>query len=195
MTIALLSARSVGFTLALCALFPILPSCADDPVHDAEVTSLGEEVPGIPQGPYHRAGQPCTVCHGGLGPASTQFAMAGTVFNSKTSLVGVDKAEILLVDANGSSPTMPVVTNCVGNFFITPDMYNPAFPVLVGIQSGKAKTQMLTQISRAASCAECHTDPQSTSGAGHVFIDVSVNPNEFRACPVNPDVGGDGGVL
>jgi hypothetical protein len=194
MTRALWSARSVGVTLAFSALFPILPSCADDPVHDAEVASLLGEVPGVPEGPYHRAGQPCTVCHGGLGPASTQFSMAGTVFE-KTKLIGVDKAEILLVDANGSSPTVPIFTNCVGSFFITPDQWNPAFPVLVGIQSGNTKTEMLTQISRATSCAECHTDPQSTDGAGHVFINVSVNPNEFHACPVYPELGGDGGAL
>ena len=139
----LLSARRVGLTLGLCALLPMAPSCADDPVHDAEVTSLGDEVPGVSQGPYHRAGQPCTVCHGGLGPASTQFSMAGTVFNAKDSLVGVDKAEILFVDANGSSPTLSVLTNCVGNFFITPDVWNPAFPVLVGIQFGSAKKERI----------------------------------------------------
>ena len=39
-------------------------------------------------------------------------------------------------------------------------------------------------------------DPQEKRRRiGHVFIDVSVNPAEFRACPVNPEVGGDGGVL
>jgi hypothetical protein len=178
-----------------CVLLATLLSCAEDPVHDAEVTALGDEIPGIPPGPFHRAGQPCTVCHGGEGPASTQFSMAGTVFDSKFSLVGVDHAQILFVDSTGSSPTAPVFTNCVGNFFVTPDMWNPAFPVLVGIQSGQTKTQMLTQISRASSCAECHTDPQSTQGAGHVFIDVSPNPDEARRCPVNPNAGGTtGGV-
>jgi hypothetical protein len=182
--------------LLLAALTPLAGSCGDDPTHDAQVAALGDELPDVPVGPYHRAGQPCTVCHGGLGPANTVFSMAGTVFSSKSSHVGADKVQIRMVDANRSSPTEVIVTNCVGNFFVTPDVWSPAFPVGVGITSGTMTDQMFTQISRAGSCAECHTDPPSVDGVGHVYIDVSVNPNEERKCPVSVSAGGgfEGGV-
>jgi hypothetical protein len=125
-----------------------------------------------------------------------QFSLAGTVFDSNHSAVGVDNAQILIVDSNGSSPTAPVVTNCVGNFFITPEQWNPAFPILVGIQSGKISATMFSQISRATSCAECHADPPSYDSVGHVFIDVSPNPRLEQTCPVSPNAAGpDGGVL
>src|SRR5262245_45474575 len=55
-------------------------SCALDPVHDSSVKALGGEDPEWPQGPYHRAGQPCAVCHGGQGPAKNTFLLAGTIY-------------------------------------------------------------------------------------------------------------------
>jgi hypothetical protein len=169
-------------------------SCiGEDPVHDDQVANLPGEVPGIPIGEYHRAGQQCTLCHGPEGPANTEFSMAGTVFDAKDSLVGVGNVQVLLVDSLGSSPpTGSVVTNCVGNFYVTPDQWTPAFPVLVGLQSGATSTAMLTQISRATSCAQCHADPASTSAIGHVYIDVSVNPMEESACPVSPNAAPTG---
>ena len=65
----------VGLTL-----LATLAACDTDPVHSSAVDALGPEVAGVPKGPYHRAGQPCVTCHGGEGPASQQFVMAGTVF-------------------------------------------------------------------------------------------------------------------
>jgi hypothetical protein len=182
--------------LAMAAFAPVAISClGSDPVHDAEVTALGGEVDGIPVGQYHRAGQPCTVCHGPQGPASTQFSLAGTVFNAPGSLVGIDKAQVLLIDASGSSPTSSIETNCVGNFFVSPDLWTPAFPVLVGLQSGTVKTQMTTQISRATSCAECHADPPGLSAVGHVYLQVAVNPDEEAKCPVSPNAGSELGAV
>ena len=51
-----------------------------DPVHDQEVAALGGEAPGVSPGPTHRPGQPCNVCHGGVGPANLRFSVAGTVY-------------------------------------------------------------------------------------------------------------------
>lgn len=64
------------------AVVAAIAGCSTDPVHDAEVAALGPEVPGMPKSlyEYHRAGQPCLVCHGGEGPAHTQFSFGGTVF-------------------------------------------------------------------------------------------------------------------
>ena len=57
-----------------------LVGCFVDPVHDEQVAALGPEPAGESPGPLHRPGQPCLVCHGGLGPAHQSFSVAGTVF-------------------------------------------------------------------------------------------------------------------
>jgi hypothetical protein len=182
----------IGLLVLLAAVAPAI-HCASDPVHDEEVTALGSEVPGIPEGPYHRAGQPCTVCHGPEGPASTQFSIAGTIFDSPSTLVGVGKVQVLLVDSIGSSPPTPPVTNCVGNFYLTPEQWTPEFPVAVQVYSAGMMATMLTQIGRATSCAECHTDPPGSTSPGHVYLGVALNPDEEAMCPVSPNAGGCAG--
>ena len=47
------------------------------PCTTSAVNALGPEAADIPQGQYHRAGQPCVVCHGDEGPANKQFSIAG----------------------------------------------------------------------------------------------------------------------
>jgi hypothetical protein len=190
------STAKVATLLLLCGLVPIVESCSIDPVHDQEVVDLGGEIDTIPVGEYHRAGQPCTVCHGPEGPAATQFSMAGTIFDSSGSLVGLGNVQVLLVDALGTSPPQNPLTNCVGNFFISPDVWTPSYPVLVGLQSGKIKTSMTTQISRASSCAECHVaGPASYDSVGQVYISASPNPKLEMACPVSNDAAADSGAL
>jgi hypothetical protein len=142
----------------------------EDPVHQQQVDALGPEDPAVPRGPMHRPGQPCTVCHGVEGPSRTQFVLAGTVFGTPTETVPVSGADVLLVDAQGTSPPAgSTTTNCAGNFYLTPDVWNPAFPVRVAVSSGQTGVQMITHIGRAGSCASCHTDPISLSSPGHVF--------------------------
>ncbi len=143
-----------GLLVAAIATAVVVPSCSD-PVHDQEVQALGPENPQIPPGEYHRAGQPCTVCHGPEGPAETQFAIAGTIFWNPYSLgsTGYNNAYIAMVDSNGQQ-SPPIYTNCVGNFWATPAAFNPAFPILVNVYpSGATSTSdvvtMFTQISRA----------------------------------------------
>jgi hypothetical protein len=166
-------------------------SCSSaNPVHRDQVDALGGEASGVPQGPLHRAGQPCTMCHGVDGPASTQFVLAGTVFSAPDKTVGLDQAEILLVDSLGSSPPPgSVVTNCVGNFYVTADQWNPAFPIRVAVASGGSGALMTSHIGRAGSCASCHSDPKGLDSAGHVYVAVGSatgNPN----CPVSPVLAG-----
>jgi hypothetical protein len=181
----------IGCLLAAAAFAPTV-HCAADPVHDAEVAALGNETPGIPVGQFHRAGQPCTVCHGPEGPASTQFSLAGTVFDAPATpsgcmAVGLDNVQILPVDDNGTHSPAPIITNCVGNFFVTPDMWNPAFPVNVAISKDGMTVTMSTQISRASSCSECHVDPPGSSAVGHVYLGIPADPaNEMSTggCPV-----------
>jgi hypothetical protein len=141
----------------------------------------------VPVGQFHRAGQPCTVCHGGQGPAKTVFALAGTIFSGKNVTVGVDQATVAFTDDFGSHPT-PGLTNCVGNFFLTPaDLLGPIdFPIEVVVGGLNVPPEpMPGHIGRATSCAECHQLQASLDSAGPVYITYSaptVNPD----CPVSP---------
>lgn len=177
------------FTLSRVALLaPALAigafaSSCTDPVYDQQIQDLGDEAPGVDPGPNHRPGQPCVLCHSSTGPASdAQFAMAGTVFETPTSIKGVPGVEVLLVDANGVSPIdansgfrIPIVTNLAGNFYVPTSIWNPAFPVRVAIFcSGTQiqgpdgipvtcgfpgqRKQMQSHIGREPSCAGCHYD-------------------------------------
>jgi len=163
-------------------------SCAD-PVHDLQVKALGGEKDGVPTGEYHRAGQPCLVCHGGLGPASSEFLVAGTVFHGKYKPVGELGVAIELVDANGSRPAR-ILTNCVGNFSITAaDWAQPApsYPLLVAIRKPNSNDVqvMNSHIGREGSCNACHRDPISFDTPGHIFLynDENATPAD---CPVSP---------
>ena len=175
-----------------------MSSCAD-PVHDALVKSLGPEDPSIPQGEYHRAGQPCTACHGPEGPAKTEFSIAGTIFwaggvaQYSGSVVGVNNATVSVEDSLGTQTQ--IQTNCVGNFFVRPGDYTPAFPILAAVYAGagnKYQSKMATQISRSGSCADCHFDPVNYNAPGHIFIQPGLPPADQLAananCPVNPDL-------
>jgi len=142
-------------------------SCTIDPVHDAAVKALGDEEPDIPQGPYHRAGQPCLTCHGGQGPAETRLAVAGTVYlgaddTKKKSAQGANRALVRIKDANGS--TKCFVTNCKGNFVVRPeDFPRLTFPLLTSIQKREGTVDqqrtMSSRIGREGSCASCHKPP------------------------------------
>lgn len=164
----------------------------DDPVHERRVEELGGETMGGPSA-FHRAGQPCTVCHRADGPAKSDFSMAGTIFAGKDTLVGVENALVQLVDAKGTSPTFPVTTNCVGNFFVSRAAWDPKFPVQVRITKGEATRPMKSAIHRAGSCAECHEAKSPPSDAltkaPAVFLFDGEEPGgPSRACPVDPDV-------
>jgi hypothetical protein len=185
--------------VATTAALVVAPSCTD-PVHDQEVQALGPENPEIPKGQYHRAGQPCTVCHGPEGPAQTQFSIAGTVFGNPfvaqgtgpSGSVGYSNAYISIVDDNGQIAP-PIYSNCVGNFWATPAAFNPAFPILVSVYANGATTNpqvMFTQIGRAGSCSTCHSDPPNYNAVGHIYLDA-VGPQAYtgdQTCPADPNL-------
>ena len=176
----------IGLALVLAGSFA---ACVD-PVHDQEITALGPEIAGIATSEFHRAGQPCLVCHQPSGPANTTFAVAGTIFYGPDKLVGAENVQVELVDSAGTYFT--AITNCVGNFYIPPDIWNPAFPLLVQIQypGQTGATKMTGQISRDGSCAGCHKDPQSFDSRGHVYAMTTepVKPFIDQTCPVNPEL-------
>ena len=168
-------------------------SCGTDPVHDGAVAAQGKEVTGIPIGEFHRAGQPCVVCHEEHGPASSSiFTVAGTIFAGPNGTVGVDGAEVDMTDSKGSK--YPTKTNCVGNFKVTPDQWNPAFPILVRVAKGTAQRSMKTPIGREPSCGNCHvnviTDENQFGSMPHIYLFAGDDPaGPSKDCPVNPDLG------
>jgi hypothetical protein len=161
-----------------------LGSCAD-PVHDLQVKALGSEAPNVPTGEYHRAGQPCVTCHGQYGPASTQFAIAGTIFHGPDKAIGEDLVTIEMIDATGSQ--RQATTNCVGNFSIPTSDWDPAFPVIVWIRKGQTAPHMNSHIGREPSCSQCHKDPPSFDSPGHIhLLPAEDNAPPPDNCPVSP---------
>lgn len=173
-------------------------SCSD-PVTSGEISALPGENPNAPVGEFHRAGQPCVLCHNPTGPASqAPFSVAGTIFAQPQNAVGVDSATVAMTDASGSSFT--VQTNCVGNFFVprpgTGDgrpTWDPEFPIFVRVFKNGLSRTMQGQVGRERSCANCHNDPQPGteqvfSSVGHISLYLAADnpPPPSSTCPVNP---------
>jgi hypothetical protein len=194
----------LGSLAAACAF--ATGSCAD-PVHDLQVKGLGGEDPNTPQGEFHRAGQPCVVCHQPGGPANTSFSIAGTIFanDGKDKIIGVENVYVDLVDANGSFWADPagnplsIKTNCAGNFWVSPSDWDPAFPVRVMIRRDATVTKMISHIGREPSCNRCHgCPPDTTSGCQFLqsynspgVITINVDPKNATQrpdCPINPEI-------
>ncbi len=144
----------------------VFTACAGDPVQDKAVAALGDETPGAPQGPLHRAGQPCTVCHqaGGLARA---FAVAGTVTKSKDDPSAVEGVTIEVLDSGGARRN--ATTNAAGNFFVLADEWTPLWPIATRVVMPDGKDhRMQTPIFREGSCAKCHGAASGARSAGPV---------------------------
>jgi len=127
-------------------------SCGN-PAHDDAVTALGDEAAGVPEGPTHRPGQPCLTCHGGDGPGP-DFAVAGTVYETRGGTVPLPDTTVVLTDSAGTTHT--AVTNQVGNFYITANQWTPVFPMFAKLRYQETEKAMTTRIGRNGGCAECH---------------------------------------
>lgn len=143
-----------------------------NPAVDDKIAVLGGEQQGVPQGPFHRPGQPCTLCHSKYYGAKPEMSVAGTVFADLKSFNTVDNVDVVLTDAVGETRT--ATTNCIGNFFITKESWDPQFPIAAEIRypvydsAGNVtkddKDQIIRKvkamgswINRDGSCASCHT--------------------------------------
>lgn len=170
----------------------VVAAACTDPVYDDAVEAQGNETEGIPKGPYHRAGQRCVLCHQPGGEASdSPFTLAGTVFAQPARQIGVDGAEIRLTDADGTRHTTK--TNCVGNFFVKPDEWQPKFPILVEVAKNNIRRSMRSPIGREPDCAFCHvTDVPPANPfekVGHIYLfatDEPGSPEGAADCPVDP---------
>ncbi len=140
-----------------------------NPVQDREIEALGGECSDIPEGDFHRPGQPCVLCHGDYYQAGPNMSIGGTVFATRSQATPVEGVEIILTDSLGTSPPVPVQTNCIGNFFVDSDDWTPAFPINVQMicpnpdePDDPRRVVMGTRITRDGSCAGCHVDRPGT---------------------------------
>lgn len=154
-----------GFAVALSML---ATACFVNPVHDDQVSALGPEAPGVGPGPTHRGGQPCLVCHGGLGPASAEFSVAGTVFAVKGLSEPLPGAVVTLTDT--ANAKISLGSNSAGNFYVNPNDYLPKWPLHVQLTAGSQTVTMNTHMGRNGSCASCHMNPPSASSVGEVYM-------------------------
>lgn len=128
-------------------------SCMD-PVHSDEVAALGGEAKGVKAGKNHRPGQPCLTCHGGDGPGSPEWSVAGTIYAVRGKPDVLRDVTIVLTDATNDTKTL--TSNEAGNFYIEAEDWSPTYPLRVELQgAGKAKA-MKTVIGRNGGCASCH---------------------------------------
>jgi hypothetical protein len=165
---------------ATCLLAPALAGCPN-PVIDAQIEALGPEDPNVPPSDIHRPGQPCLLCHGPYKGASPEMSVAGTIYAYPFDLgyedgnpipaVGI---EVEISDSLDSSPTLPPITNCAGNFYVTKADWSPAFPLRTSIRYEFApgdtdRVPMDTRISRDGSCAGCHEGEPNQGSPGWVY--------------------------
>jgi hypothetical protein len=152
-----------------------------DPVHDEAVAALGGETPGIPAGPLHRPGQPCVTCHGGMGPAESEFSIAGTVYLLSREDRPAVGAAIEIQDVTGTIFRGPA--NEAGNFYISSDDWTPNYPLRAKATFGNTTKQMLTHISLHGSCADCHYNPPGQNSPGHIFLATNASDLAGSAAP------------
>ena len=158
---------ALRFAPALTLATLALVACTDA-THDDPVQTLGAEADGVPPGPLHRVGQPCLICHGGIGPASQAFSAAGSVVLVRLQSQPAVGAQVQIEDVNGSFYT--VTTNAAGNFFVPASAWQPTYPTQVQVTLGSLSQQMNTHVGRDGSCAGCHTSPQGPTSPGSVYL-------------------------
>jgi len=139
-----------------------------DPVHADAVAQLGPEVNGIPEGPLHRAGQPCTTCHGGVGPGEPDFAFGGTIYAVKGRPEPSVSTTVTVTDAFGDKRV--ALTNEVGNFWVTTDQWKPQFPLKVLLEGDGVRREMGTLIGRDGGCGVCHRGGGDATFAPAVYL-------------------------
>jgi len=178
--------RDHPFIIGLVALLlaQVLVGCSVvedvlDPVHARQVAALGGDPSGQRNGPTHRPGQPCLVCHGGLGPGGPDLSVGGTIYESMADTRGLNGAVVKLTDAQNN--IRELTTNRTGNFLVDAGAWQPVYPMSVSVSYGGVSIDMKTRVGRDGSCADCHTDPPGAASAGHIYL--VVDPTSF---PVGP---------
>ncbi len=154
---------------ALAALVMAASSCGD-PVHADAVAALGPEAAGVREGPTHRPGQPCTVCHSGSGPGSPVWSIAGTVYEARGSTTPAVGATVTVYDSAGKNVVL--TTNGVGNFYVEQAQFAPVFPLtsVTVAAPGHQQAFMNSLVNGTGGCAECHTGSGSVGKMPAVYL-------------------------
>ncbi len=160
-------------TYLLCAALAVVAMAASscgDPVHANAVTALGPEAAGVREGPTHRPGQPCTVCHSGSGPGSPVWSIAGTVYDAPGSSTPAEGATVKILDSAGKS--IELITNGVGNFYVEQAQFAPVFPLTgVSVEApGREQKFMSSLVNGTGGCAECHVGSGSVGKMPAVYL-------------------------
>ncbi len=170
----------VRFFLVSLALF--VTACGNRVV-DEKIADLGPEVSGVQPSEFHRPGQPCLLCHDEYLGRHPLMSVAGTIyaFPADKNPVPVKGATVTLTDAFGDQHT--VGTNCAGNFHITTDDWQPAFPL-------RAEIEYPVPGSLDGTCAGCHVGAPNQGSPGWVTCaEADLNPPfppEEADCPGAP---------
>ena len=162
----------VAATLSLLLSSALLPGCIGTTPEEAAANALPDD--GRYEGPTHRAGQPCLVCH--------DFTLAGTVYRLPDDEVGLEGAEVEVTDAEGVVFTAH--TNRVGTFIVSTGGSDredrrdgwlhlaraPVFPLRVVVRYQDEEQEMRNVFHREGACAACHTrDGPGAASAGPIF--------------------------
>ncbi len=148
-------------------ILAVLVGC-NDPVAQKRAESLGPDTGPYPEGPYHRAGAPCTWCHDKGSTASPHFDIAGTVYERAESEQGLEGVVVRLFDKSGRQQT--VTSNLAGNFFLDDGALTLDFPLWVKLEYQDTTIAMQSPIFRERSCSACHLSPKGPSSVGPVFL-------------------------
>ncbi|MCA9609911.1 MAG: hypothetical protein KC619_30150 [Myxococcales bacterium] len=153
-------AITTALTVALLA-----SGCIGSTPEDRERDALPDD--GLEEGPLHRAGQPCLLCHSSSGGEGPHFVVAGTVYGTD-GVTGRGGVRVTLTDVTGD--VWELLTNEAGNFMIDEREWSPVFPLSVDLSDGTHQIGMRSPISREGSCAHCHRAELSATSAGPVEV-------------------------
>ena len=143
-------------------------------------------------GPAHRGGQPCTLCHSTHGGQTPHFSVAGTVYQKPTpSKIPVENVVVHVTDATGAA--MDLTSNCAGNFYVADTEWTPVWPLYIDVSANGAHATMYSKIGRDSSCASCHTDPAGPDAVGHVYLTSDPTVPDMAAPSLDCGRGGVGG--
>jgi hypothetical protein len=143
--------------------------CIGQSPEQAEADALGPDPSGLPEGPLHRPGFPCTRCHGDAWwQQSPSFELAGTIYRDPSGSRGEEGADVVVRDATGRELT--VRTNRSGNFYFREGDADLVFPLRVSVRVGEHEQTMRGLIWRERSCSACHRGPSGEASTGPVFV-------------------------
>lgn len=176
-------------------LFALLPLGCGNPAVDVRIDALGEEKSGVEPGEFHRPGQPCVLCHSTYYGAEPEMSVGGTIYATPKQDIPVAGVRVTMIDAQGDART--VTTNCIGNFFIPKESWDPLFPLhaeiefdVPGTEGLEKRAVMATRINRDGSCAGCHEGAPNQGSPGRVYCALDSAGYDFpepdASCPGAP---------